>query len=75
MTEPERLLKVPEVAQRLNLGVARTWEMVANGELRSLKTGRSRRVPESVVTEYIRAALEANDRQIAASGQPTGGAA
>ena len=41
MAEEERLLKVPVVAERLGLGVARTWELVASGELPSLKIGRA----------------------------------
>jgi excisionase family DNA binding protein len=69
MAEPERLLKVPQVAEILGLGVAKTWELVATGELRSLKSGRARRVPASAVEEYIRAGVEANDRQIAAATQ------
>jgi excisionase family DNA binding protein len=75
MAEEEKLLKVPVVAERLGLGVARTWELVASGELPSLKIGRSRRVPASAVDEYIKAGIEANARQIAASGQQAGDAA
>jgi excisionase family DNA binding protein len=74
MTEEEKLLKVPVVAERLGLGVARTWELVASGELPSLKIGRSRRVPASAVDAYIKAGVEANDRQIAAATQQPGGA-
>lgn len=66
MAEPERLLKVPQVAEILGLGEAKTWELVATGELRSLKSGRARRVPASAVDEYIKAGLDANDQRIAA---------
>jgi excisionase family DNA binding protein len=64
--EKERLLKVPQVADRLGLGVASVWLLVSSGELPSLTIGRSRRVPESAVDQYIKDRLAANDAQLAA---------
>lgn len=39
-----RLLKVPEVAAMLGLGLTKTWELVESGVIPSLKLGRARRV-------------------------------
>lgn len=54
--EPDRgvrLLTIPEVARRLALGEAKTWEMVADGTLESVKIDRARRVPDTAVDAYI----------------------
>jgi excisionase family DNA binding protein len=54
---PGRLLKVPEVAARLGLGVTKVWEMIAAGEITSLKLGDGptapRRVSERALNAYI----------------------
>jgi excisionase family DNA binding protein len=54
--EPERgirLLTVPEAARRLGLGDAKTWDMVADGRLESVKIDASRRVPDVAVDRFI----------------------
>jgi excisionase family DNA binding protein len=50
----ERLLTVPEVAERLHVGKTTVWEMIYRGELPSLLIGRSRRVREVELDEWIR---------------------
>ena len=48
-----RLLTVPQAAERLGIGVAKTWQMVADGRLDSLKIDSSRRIPDIAVDAYI----------------------
>ena len=52
---PERLLlRVPEVADRLGLGLTKTWALVNTGEIRSITIGKSRRVPVEALEEWLR---------------------
>jgi excisionase family DNA binding protein len=54
--EPERdvkLLRLPEVADRIGLGQAKTWDLIADGTIESVKIGRARRVPDVAVDHYI----------------------
>jgi excisionase family DNA binding protein len=44
---------VSEVAQMLGYGLSKTKMLIATGELRSLKDGRSRRILPEWVDEYI----------------------
>jgi excisionase family DNA binding protein len=54
MSVVERLLKVEDVARDfLRIGRTRVYELIASGELRSVAVGRSRRIPESSLQEYI----------------------
>jgi excisionase family DNA binding protein len=60
VVEDALLLKVEQVADRLNLGRAKTWQMVMAGEIPSLTIGRSRRVPAAALREWVeRQATEA----------------
>jgi excisionase family DNA binding protein len=50
----ERLLRVEDVARDvLHIGRTRVYELIASGELASVAVGRSRRIPESALQEYI----------------------
>lgn len=49
----ESLLTVNEAAARLAVGRTTLYELISNHELRTVKIGRSRRVPESAVEEWI----------------------
>jgi excisionase family DNA binding protein len=51
--EPEDLLTVPEVAQRLNMSAYRIYELCRTGRLQSRKYGKSVRVTPSAVAEYL----------------------
>jgi excisionase family DNA binding protein len=47
-------LRVEDVAREvLNIGRTRVYELLAAGEIRSVAVGRSRRIPESALQEYI----------------------
>ena len=47
------LLKIPEVLERLAIGQTKLYELMSSGELRSVKVGRSRRVPSDELDRFI----------------------
>ena len=49
----DTLLTVKEAAARLALGRTTLYELIARHELKSIKIGRARRVPESALEEWI----------------------
>jgi excisionase family DNA binding protein len=49
----DTLLTVKEAASRLALGRTTVYELIAKRELKSIKIGRARRVPESAVEQWI----------------------
>ncbi len=49
-----RLLKVTEVCERLALSRSEVYELLASGELPSVKLGRARRIADDDLEEYIR---------------------
>ena len=54
MTAGSRLLFTPEhAADRLDVGRTTIYALMASGELRSVKIGRSRRVPAAALEEYV----------------------
>jgi excisionase family DNA binding protein len=48
-----RLWPVEAVMERLSVGRSMVFELMASGELRSLKVGRRRLVSEAAIVEYI----------------------
>ena len=50
----EKLLRVPIVAERLSLSRAKTYELLASGQLPSVTVGRARRVRESDLDAMVR---------------------
>lgn len=48
------LYPTDEVAQQLGVGLTTAKALVKSGELRSVKIGRSRRVPADALHEYVR---------------------
>jgi excisionase family DNA binding protein len=53
MTE-RLLLTASETAERLSLGRSKVYELMAAGQLRSVRIGRSRRVPIEALHEFVR---------------------
>ena len=47
------LLKIPDVMERLAVGQTKVYELMSSGELRSVKVGRSRRVPSDELERFI----------------------
>ena len=46
-------LSIPEVGQSLHLGETKVKELVARGDLLSVKIGKSRRIPVSAIQSYV----------------------
>jgi len=55
-----RLHHVESVMGRLGVGRSKVFELMASGELRSVKVGRRRLVSEAALTEFIES-LDAGD--------------
>jgi excisionase family DNA binding protein len=49
----KKLLKVSDVMERLQLGKSKVFELIATGELESLKIDGARRVTEEAVDDFI----------------------
>ncbi len=49
----ERLHRAETVAQRFDVGRSKVYDLMAAGELRSVKIGGCRRIPESAVREFL----------------------
>jgi excisionase family DNA binding protein len=47
------LLRPEEVAKALGVGRTMVFELIRSGELRSVKIGKSRRIPTAAVREYV----------------------
>ena len=52
------LVSVAELSTMLNLGRTATWELVRKHKIKSIKIGRTRRVPVAAIQEYIDHLLE-----------------
>lgn len=53
-TADEKLLHPPEeAAQLLTIGRSQLFELLARGEIESVKIGRLRRIPHDALTAYI----------------------
>ena len=53
-----QLLDVPEARRRLNVGLTKFYELINQGDLRTVTIGRRRLVSEEAIAEFI-AGLEA----------------
>src|SRR5690242_9071564 len=53
-SETRLLLTVEQAAERLQLHRSRIWPLMAQGKLRGLKIGKSRRIPVFEVERFIR---------------------
>lgn len=54
--EPERVLRVSEVAEHLDCNPHLVYRLIHRGELRALRVGRLIRVPLSALNEYLASA-------------------
>lgn len=55
----DTLLTIKEVATRLALGRTTVYELIGRHELKTIKVGRCRRIPESVVDQWISQQIDA----------------
>ncbi len=53
MEEGKLLLTVDEVAQALRIGRSHAYAYILNGDIPSVKLGRSRRIPLAALSEFI----------------------
>jgi excisionase family DNA binding protein len=60
----DTLLTVKETAARLALGRSTVYELIARRELKTIKIGRARRVPESAVEEWIAQQVQVQEGEI-----------
>jgi excisionase family DNA binding protein len=56
--ERKMLCSVHDVAAMLSIGRTAAWELVRNHTIRSVKIGRTRRVPITAVQEYVERLLD-----------------
>ncbi len=59
------LLKVETAADRLSIGRSKAWELVSAGELRTVRIGRSVRVPATEVEAFVARLAETGTRSVA----------
>jgi excisionase family DNA binding protein len=58
------LLSVPEVAVALGIGRSLLYGLLLDGQIRSIKVGRARRIPPEAIEEFVaRKSQEAADMQ------------
>jgi excisionase family DNA binding protein len=67
----ERLLTLPQVAQRLSVSASTVRTLIARGDLTSQRIGRSVRVPASSVAAYIDGRAAPTPRMYAVPAPPT----
>ncbi|MBY6412892.1 excisionase family DNA-binding protein [Rhodococcus sp. BP-252] len=54
-----RLYSVPEAMERTGLGRSNLFNKLASGEIRSVKAGKRRLIPDTAIDEYIEGLEEA----------------
>jgi excisionase family DNA binding protein len=52
------LVSVADAAQMLSIGRTAAWELVRKQKVKSVKIGRTRRVPIAAIQEYIQRLLD-----------------
>lgn len=52
-TTPARLHRINAAQERLGIGRSKLYELMDAGEIRSVKIGRNRLIPESAIVEFI----------------------
>ncbi len=48
-----RLFTVPQTQAMLGIGRTTLWNMIASGEIESVRIGRSRRIPAEAIDRYV----------------------
>jgi len=64
MEESPLLLTVERAAERLEVGRTKVFELLATGQLESVKIGRARRIPADALRGYVER-LRAREREAA----------
>ena len=58
----ERLLKVAQVQERTQLSRSLIYELIASGELPSVAIGRTRRIPENRLEQWVQRHIADQER-------------
>lgn len=61
MQAPDQLHPVPAACERLGIGRSQLYCLMGSGELRSVKVGRRRLIPESAIAAYIAQLIGGSD--------------
>ena len=59
----ESLLTIKQVAARLAIGRTTVYELIAKEELKTVRIGRARRVPESALEQWIAQQLDEQETE------------
>jgi excisionase family DNA binding protein len=60
-TEEPLLLDVPAIARMTSLGKSKIWELIASGELMSVKVGARRLIPREAVEAFVAGLIAAGE--------------
>ena len=52
-TRDKRLFTVPQTQAMLGIGRTTLWNMIASGEIESVRIGRSRRITAEVIDQFV----------------------
>ena len=52
------LVSVTEAAQLLSIGRTAAWDLIRKRKIKSVKIGRTRRVPIAVIEEYVQRLMD-----------------
>ena len=61
LVEAKILMRPKEAAESLGLGLSKTYELLASGQLPSIRVGRSIRIPVAELHDWVRARQEERD--------------
>jgi excisionase family DNA binding protein len=62
----DRMMTIPEVANRLSMSERSVYNLIAEGKLRPIKVRRSTRFERAAIEDYVRAQARASDRKFRA---------
>jgi excisionase family DNA binding protein len=57
LVQQPMLVTVDQVAKMLSIGRTAAWELIRKNQIKSVKIGRTRRVPRAAVQEYVQLLL------------------
>lgn len=64
-TQPQRMLRVEQAADRAALGRTKMYELIKTGEIQSVKVGRSRRIPVEALDAYVARLMDEQRQAVA----------